>query len=283
MISTNSIYQLLAFSLYNMSRRYRSRSPHRRRTRRSSYRRSSSEEPPRRRRMRRGSSPRRRGGTPRPRSRRDFSPDSDTRRYKLHGSRDRVRKSSINSDGLYSYNIRRGSASRYDRGGSRRSRGGGESDQRLKEYISLIYQELKILYKTIKEETRVIIDHPIARRNKFHKLDTGEHPMTKKLDDRVPANEMLQHFFEQTLCVRDHLNRDLREHFFSKLKETHRSNGSGRYEDRRRDDRYSRDHRVDRLDRGSRYDRGNSRYDRDYAYDSKSSRRNGERYRRFRE
>lgn len=263
-----------------MSRRYRSRSPHRRRTRRSSYRRSSSEEPPRRRGMRRSNSSRRRGGTPRPRSRRDFSPDSDSRRYKSHGGRDRIRKSSINSDGLYSYNIRRGNASRYDRGGSRRSRGGGESDQRLKEYISLIYQELKILYKTIKWETRVIIEHPIGR--KFHKLDTGEHPMTKKLDDRVPADEMLQHFFEQTLCVRDHLNRELREHFFDKLKETS-SIGSGRYEERRRDDRYSRDHRGDRHDRGGRYDRDKSRYDREYAYDSRSSRRSGERYRRYRE
>jgi len=144
----------------------------------------------------------------------------------------------------------------------------------------LIYQELKILYKTIKWETRVIIEHPIGR--KFHKLDTGEHPMTKKLDDRVPADEMLQHFFEQTLCVRDHLNRELREHFFDKLKETS-SIGSGRYEERRRDDRYSRDHRGDRHDRGGRYDRDKSRYDREYAYDSRSSRRSGERYRRYRE
>jgi len=134
----------------------------------------------------------------------------------------------------------------------------------------LIYQELNALYKAIKWETDIIRKHPLVRRYKLNRADIGDHKMAKKLDDRLPADEMLQSLFEEAASVQDALNVKFRQKFFGKLKESDRGNDSGRYEDRRRDDRYSGDYRSDRHSRSARYDREKDRYGR---------RRSGERYR----
>lgn len=131
--------------------------------------------------------------------------------------------------------------------------------------------------KALKKETDYIKEHPIVRDNRhFRKKDSGHHTMTE-LNDRGTPEVMLRDLYMEALIVKDHLNRNLREAFFKKLKDSG-GNESSRYSERRRDERSSRDRYGGRY-RGGRHDRDNDRDD-DYGRNkSRSSRRGGDRYR----
>jgi len=114
----------------------------------------------------------------------------------------------------------------------------------------MIFQELSSVYKAIKEETKIIRDHPIVRNSSIRRSDTGDYSLSKYLDDHLSPDEMLSQLLQESTMVNDSLNKNFREKFFRELKKERRS--SSKYDSRdRRDRRYDRGERQDREYEGS--------------------------------